>query len=85
GVDAFRYFVLREVPLGLDGDFSHQAFLNRYNAELCNDLGNLLNRTLGMVQKYFPSREVASPGPQDPFGVAERVATVARLMDAFQP
>src|SRR4029079_18830823 len=53
GVDAFRYFVMREVPLGADGDFSHQTLLTRYNAELANDLGNLLNRTLGMVDKYF--------------------------------
>src|SRR5207247_663025 len=53
GADAFRYFVLREVPLGADGDFSHEALVNRYNSELANDLGNLLNRTLGMVTKYL--------------------------------
>src|SRR2546428_1732642 len=53
GADAFRYFVMREVPLGADGDFSHEALLNRYNSELANDLGNLLNRTLGMVTKYL--------------------------------
>ncbi|HEX2568669.1 MAG TPA: methionine--tRNA ligase [Polyangia bacterium] len=53
--DAFRYFVLREVPLGADGDFSHQALIQRYNAELANDLGNLVNRTLGMVTKYLGS------------------------------
>ena len=56
GVDAFRYFVLREIPLGADGDFSHTAFLARYNAELANDLGNLLNRTLGMADKYFSGK-----------------------------
>jgi methionyl-tRNA synthetase len=53
GADAFRYFVMREVPLGADGDFSHAALLQRYNSELANDLGNLLNRTLGMVVKYL--------------------------------
>src|SRR5205823_7114531 len=53
GADAFRYFVMREVPLGADGDFSHEALLQRYNAELANDLGNLLNRTLGMVGRYL--------------------------------
>lgn len=53
GADAFRYFVLREVPLGGDGDFSHEALLTRYNSELANDLGNLLNRTLGMVTRYL--------------------------------
>ena len=52
GVDAVRYFVLREIPLGEDGDFSYDALLNRYNSELANDLGNLLNRTLAMVERF---------------------------------
>jgi len=53
GVDAIRYFLLREVAFGSDGDFSMQSFINRYNADLANDFGNLLNRTLTMVDKYF--------------------------------
>ncbi len=49
---ALRYFLLREIPLGEDGDFSYDALLQRYNSELANDLGNLLNRTLAMVEKF---------------------------------
>ena len=52
GVDAIRYFLLREVPFGLDGDFSHKALIGRINSDLANNLGNLLNRTMSMIKRY---------------------------------
>lgn len=65
GPDAFRYFVLREVPFGLDGDFSTETFITRFNTELANDLGNLLSRVMTMVGKYFEGK-IPATGPEQP-------------------
>lgn len=82
GVDAIRYFLLREVPFGLDGDFSFKALIHRINGDLANDLGNLLNRTLGMVNRYFDGevQPYAESGPEDK-AVEETVERVFKEVD----
>lgn len=83
GADAMRYFLLREAPFGSDFSYSEEKIVQRYNADLGNDLGNLLRRSLAMLQKY---REGVVPAPPQSSALGERFADLpqrarARIMD----
>jgi methionyl-tRNA synthetase len=82
-VDAIRYFVLREVAFGLDGDFSHTALVQRFNSDLANDLGNLLSRTLTMLQRYCQG---IVPQPTETESAANALAeAAAKLVPDLDP
>ncbi|OQW32106.1 MAG: methionine--tRNA ligase [Nitrospira sp. SG-bin2] len=85
GVDAFRYFLLREVPFGFDGDFSTEAFVGRINSELADDLGNLLSRSLTMIER-FADGIIPSARPNKDFSdkAGEVVARVYVHLDRLE-
>lgn len=83
GVDGFRYYVLAETPYGADGDFTYEGLVGRYNADLANNLGNLLSRVATVVGKKCDGVG-PKPSPDSPLAVAARAAvdeTVARWRD----
>jgi methionyl-tRNA synthetase len=81
GIDALRYFLLREIVFGQDGSFSYDALVNRYNSDLANGLGNLASRTLTMIKQYRGGVIPAGPARHDAELTVERVR---QLYDAFE-
>jgi methionyl-tRNA synthetase len=82
GLENFRYFMLREVPFGADGDFSEKALIDRINNDLANDLGNLLNRIIGMSYKYFDG-EIDSSKVREFY--SKEIDEVEAIIDNLEP
>lgn len=86
GSDALRYFLLREIAFGQDGNFNNEALIQRINSDLANDFGNLLSRTIAMIQKYFngqlPEEKAATAFDQDLKNTAKE--TIIKMEEAME-
>jgi methionyl-tRNA synthetase len=80
--DALRYFLLREIPFGADGDFNKPALVGRFNSDLANDYGNLLNRTLPLVVRHFGGT-LPAPGPEEGTDAALRALAQDAVETAY--
>lgn len=74
GTDALRYYLLREIPFGSDGNFTEELLVNRLNSDLANDLGNLLSRTVAMIERYFGG---VIPAPRQAEDIDEDLRSIA--------
>lgn len=86
GLDATRYYLLVETPFGQDGNFAPESFVKRYNSDLANDLGNLLHRTVAMIERFAEGRvPPPTPGGDDGFAdaAAAAVTAMAEAMDGL--
>ena len=87
GLDSLRYYLLREVPFGADGVFTPEGFVERVNFDLANDLGNLLNRTVAMINKYFDGKIPAYKGSDREFDqqlLQANIETVEKYEEAME-
>ena len=83
GIESLRYYLLREIVFGKDGNFSYDALVERYNSDLANGLGNLVSRTLAMIHRYFDGEAPASPGDGGEIAATAR-STISQTTEFFE-